>query len=180
MHALYLPRGKAVVAALLAAAAFGMCVLLTPSERWPAGCFLSATLAWTTMVDIDRFSLPNLLTIPLLIVGLMSAAYAPAPELPNAMIGATLGYGAFTALGHLFTRILGRPALGQGDAKLMGAGGAWLGWEWLPHLTLIASACALLVVAIGAIASGTSMRGARVAFGPYIALAILLGWMFKS
>lgn len=180
MHALFLPRGKIAIAALLAVFGAGVCLLLTPSERWLAGCFLSATLAWAAMIDIDRFILPNLLTISLLIAGLVNAALAPTPGLANAVIGAALGYGVFTALGRLFARILGRPALGQGDAKLMAAGGAWLGWEWLPYLTLIASSCAMLIVAIGAIASGTRIRGARIAFGLYIALAILAGWILAN
>lgn len=180
MHALYLPRDKAILAALLATTAFGTCALLTPSERWLAGCFLSATLAWAAMIDIDRYILPNLLTIPLLIAGLVNAAFAPTPGLVDAVIGAALGYGVFTAIGHLFSRVLGQPALGQGDAKLMAAGGAWLGWEWLPCLTLIASSCALLILAIGAIAFGKQLRGVRVAFGPYIALALLAGWMYAN
>lgn len=178
MHALYLPTGKAFVAVILAATTFGACALLTPPDRWPAGCVLSATLAWATMIDLDRFILPNLLTFPLLIAGLVNAAFIPPPALMDAVIGAALGYGVFTALGYLFARTLGQPALGKGDTKLMAAGGAWLGWEWLPYVTLIASACALLVVAVGAIASGLSARRARVAFGPYIALATMMGWLF--
>lgn len=180
MHALYLPRGKVLLAALLATTAFGACALFTPSDRWLAGCLLSATLAWAAMIDVDRFILPNLLTIPLMIAGLVNAAFTQEPELMGALIGAALGYGVFTGLGHLFARILGRPALGQGDAKLMAAGGAWLGWEWLPYLTLIASACALLVVAISAIALGKQARGVKIAFGPYIALAIVTCWMLLN
>ena len=180
MHALYLPRGRVLLAASLATTAFGACALLTPSDRWLAGCLLSATLAWAAMIDIDRFILPDLLTIPLVIAGLVNAALTPAPALLDAVIGAALGYGVFTALGHLFARILGRPALGQGDVKLIAAGGAWLGWEWLPYLTLIASSCALLIVAIGAIAFGKQVRGVRIAFGPYIALAIVICWMLLN
>lgn len=180
MHALYLPRGKAVIAVLLAATGFGACALLTPPDRWLAGCLLSTTLAWATMIDLDRFILPNLLTIPLLIAGLVNAAFAPAPGLLYSVFGATLSYGVFTALGYLFARILGRPALGQGDAKLIAAGGAWLGWELLPYLTLIASGCALVIVAIGAQAVGRPVRGAKIAFGPFIALALGACWIFTN
>lgn len=180
MQSLYLPRGKAIVAVLLAIMGCGACLLLTEPQYWMVGCFLAAMLAWAAMIDINRFILPNLLTVPLLLAGLVNAVFAPAPGLLNATIGAALGYGVFTALGCLFARILRRPALGQGDAKLLAAGGAWLGWEWLPYVTLIASASALLIVAISALTFGRQIRGARIAFGPYIALAILAGWAFAN
>jgi leader peptidase (prepilin peptidase)/N-methyltransferase len=177
MQSLYLPRDKAFVAVLVAAAGCATYLLLTAPERWLAGCFLSIMLAWAAMIDIDRMILPNLLTLPLLMAGLANAAWAPGPGLLNAFIGAAVGYFAFIGIGRLFSRILGRPALGMGDAKLLAAAGAWLGWEWLPYVTLIASAAALLVVTTAAMTGRMRLSGTRLPFGPYIILAFAAMWL---
>jgi leader peptidase (prepilin peptidase)/N-methyltransferase len=179
-QSLYLPRDKAVVAALVTVAGCAACILVTPPAHWLAGCFLSITLAWAALIDIDRMILPDLLTFPLLLAGIANAAFAPAPGLTNSLAGAAVGYAVFIALGRIFSRLLGRPALGQGDAKLLAAGGAWLGWEWLPYVTLIASASALL--ARGAeLMLRPGQRGTdRITFGPYIALGIIGGSLLSA
>jgi leader peptidase (prepilin peptidase)/N-methyltransferase len=177
MQSLYLPRDKAVVAALVAIVGCIACGLATPPERLLAGCFLSIMLAWAALVDIDRMILPDLLTLPLLMTGLANAAWAPAAGPLNAFIGTAVGYFAFIGLSHLFSRILGRPALGKGDAKLMAAAGAWLGWEWLPYVSLIASSSALLIVLAMALASSKPLTIGRIAFGPYLVLALGVCWL---
>jgi prepilin signal peptidase PulO-like enzyme (type II secretory pathway) len=175
-QSLYLPRDKAMVAVLVAAAGCAICLLLTPPERWLVGCFLTTILAWAAMIDIDRMILPDLLTLPLLLAGLVQAALAPAPGVMSSVAGAAVGYAAFTCVGQLFSRLLGRPALGQGDAKLLAAGGAWLGWDFLPYVMLIASSSALLSVGATAIWSGKQLNEGRIAFGPFVAIAIATGW----
>ena len=55
-----------------------------------------------------------------------------------------------------YRRLRGREGLGLGDAKLLAAGGAWLGWTQLAPVVLIACACALAYVA------GTAIPDARV------------------
>lgn len=176
LQSLHLPKAKAIVAVLLAVTGCSACLLLTPPERWLAGCVLSMVLAWAAMIDIDRMILPNLLTLPLTLVGLANAALAPVPGLVSAIIGAGAGYAVFLTLGHVFSRILMRPALGRGDAKLMAAAGAWLGWEWLPYVTLIASASALTITLVVAFVSDNRFGGNKITFGPYIALGITTGW----
>lgn len=177
MQSLYLPPGKAIIGVLVAVAGCTVCLVLTPPERWFAGCFLSIMLAWAALIDIDRMILPDLLTFPLLLAGLANAASRPQPGLVDAAAGAAVGYLVFTGLSHAFSNILGRSALGKGDAKLFAASGAWLGWEWLPYITLISSSCALLMAASISAIRRRSNAGTRIAFGPYIALGALICWL---
>lgn len=179
-QSLYLPRYKAVLALLFAVAGCAACILITPPVRWLAGCFLSIMLAWAALIDIDRMILPDLVTVTLLLCGLGNAVLTPAPGIFGAIIGAAAGYALFIGVEHAFSRLLGKPALGRGDAKLLAAGGAWLGWEWLPYVTLIASTGALLFVGAALMLRRHDSRAGKIAFGPYIAIGIVTSWLLPS
>jgi leader peptidase (prepilin peptidase)/N-methyltransferase len=63
--------------------------------------------------------------------------------------------------------------MGYGDFKLLGALGAWLGWQAIPALVLIASVVALLyAIATGLFAA--DKRNNPMPFGPFLAVA---GWV---
>jgi leader peptidase (prepilin peptidase)/N-methyltransferase len=68
--------------------------------------------------------------------------------------------------------------MGLGDAKLLAAAGAWLGWQALPGLVVIA-ALAALAVALAQAARGAKLAATtRIAFGSYLALAFWLVWLY--
>ena len=135
---------------------------------------LAAILALITRYDLRSHRIPDALSLPLLAAGLLlawlRAGGLPWPELA----GAAAGYGVFAAIGAVFYRLRGVDGLGLGDAKLLGAAGAWLGWEALPALVLIASLGALLAAKIAA-----RDRDHRLAFGPWLSAAFLLLWLLR-
>ena len=51
-------------------------------------------------------------------------------------LGAIIGYAAFRTIALLYHRLRGRHGLGEGDAKLLAAGGAWTGVAALPTIIL--------------------------------------------
>ena len=105
------------------------------------GIVLSGFLLALSAVDIREFRLPNVLTFPLIALGLIHSYLAS--ELMAALIGASLGYLAFVGIAYAFKRLRGVDGLGRGDAKLLAAGGAWVGWMGLPHIVIIASSLAI-------------------------------------
>ena len=80
-----------------------------------------------------------------------------------------MGTGGF----HLYRMISGREGFGYGDFKLLAALGAWLGWQMLPLVLLLASLCGAV---IGITLIMLTHREARqpLPFGPYLAVA---GWI---
>lgn len=109
-----------------------------------ADVVLLACLAALAVYDLRQFRLPDLLTLPLLLLGLgLSLAGHGPPPLESAL-GAALGFAVFWGLGAAYFRLRGIDGLGLGDAKLMAAAGAWLGWPMLPWLVLGASLPALV------------------------------------
>jgi leader peptidase (prepilin peptidase) / N-methyltransferase len=142
---------------------------------------VSLALGWTllTLAAIDQrhFLLPDALTLPLIPAGLAVAfAIDPALVVPH-LLGALAGFAAFAAIGVVYRRLRGREGLGLGDAKLLAAAGAWLGWQALPGLVVIAALCALALALARALTGDRVSATTRIAFGSYLALAFWLVWL---
>jgi leader peptidase (prepilin peptidase)/N-methyltransferase len=150
----------------------------------PASWILLPTLAlgWLlaalTAVDVASFRLPDVLTGPMLALGLLVSVFLPGRPILDHMFGAVAGFALLALLGWGYERLRGREGIGLGDAKLLGAAGAWLGWRPLPSLVLIACAAALLLVAILMLSKGRAALQARLAFGGPLCLATWLIWLY--
>ena len=111
------------------------------------GAILAAMLLALSYVDLREFRLPNVLTFPLIMLGLIQSYLAG--DITAALIGAAIGYGAFVGIAFAFKQLRGIDGLGRGDAKLLAAGGAWAGWSGLPMIVLIASLLGIIIALLG-------------------------------
>ncbi len=142
-------------------------------------CLFTAYLVALTGIDIDRQLLPDILTVPLLWIGLVASAWYGGGDVPppvalrDAVIGAVAGYGFLWLVFQLFKLITGKEGMGYGDFKLLAAIGAWLGWQMLP-LVLLLAAFVGATVGLAMMAARRLGRGVPIPFGPYLAGA---GWI---
>ncbi len=162
------PRYPAIEA--LTALLFAACGLHFGAEPsvllW---CGLAATLVALAFIDLDTSFLPDDLTLPLTWAGLLAAAFGWIPvSLHASVLGAAAGYLTLWAIFHLYRLIRGREGMGAGDFKLLAALGAWLGWQALPSIVLLASAVGA-VVGIALIVLRRHDREVPIPFGPYLA-----------
>jgi leader peptidase (prepilin peptidase)/N-methyltransferase len=135
-------------------------------------CAFGWSLLALALIDWQRMRLPDLLTLPLLAVGLAMTVLEMPGELLSSIIGAFAGYAALRLIDWGYRGLRGREGLGQGDAKLLAAGGAWLGWEALPWVVLLAAGLGL-ALALFERARGVALtRETALPFGPALALAI--------
>jgi leader peptidase (prepilin peptidase)/N-methyltransferase len=138
---------------------------------WPAvGALL---LVWSllalTAIDFDTQLLPDDITLPLLWGGLMCNLFGWGfTDLPNAVLGAMIGYLALWSVYWLFKLTTGKEGMGYGDFKLLAALGAWLGWQMLPLIILLSSLVGA-VVGITMIVALKHGRNIPIPFGPYLA-----------
>ena len=124
-------------------------------------------------IDIDTQLLPDSITLPLLWLGLAVNLFAVWTPLSSAVIGAMLGYGSLWSVYWLFKLVTGKEGMGYGDFKLLGALGAWFGWQAVPLMILLSSFVgAALGIAI--LLSKRQGRDTPMPFGPYLAGAGLL------
>ncbi|MGZ8362365.1 MAG: prepilin peptidase [Caulobacteraceae bacterium] len=170
------PRAVLLGSLLLAA-------LLWGAAAGPTGWLFAATvaLAWALLtlatVDVIDFRLPDALTLPLTAAGIAASLLLPAPDPAGHLAGAVVGYGALAAVAWAYRRLRGREGLGLGDAKLMAAAGAWLGWQSLPSVLLLACAIAALWLIVVALLKGVTSLQSRIAFGAPISLAFWIVWL---
>jgi leader peptidase (prepilin peptidase)/N-methyltransferase len=147
---------------------------------WPA-CLLGWALLALGLADLRHFMLPDVITLPLLVCGLVLAAFR-AGGMPQPELAGTLAGGLFFALMLLsYRRLRQRDGLGWGDVKLLAAGGAWVGWEALPLVVAIAALLTLSVVPL----LGSGLRGEAagpqpIPFGPGLAVAIWVIFVFEN
>jgi leader peptidase (prepilin peptidase)/N-methyltransferase len=159
-----------------------------PQPQLLLWCGAGAALLALALIDWDTTVLPDLLTLPLLWAGLIAAAlgWLPGLTLAQSLWGAVAGYGSLWAVFMLFKLATGKEGMGYGDFKLLAALGAWLGWQAVLPIVLMASVLGA-VVGLMMKATGSLREGRFVPFGPFLAgggvavvlcgLPTVLSWM---
>ena len=153
----------AALHAVVVAALFGL----------TATAALAALFGWILLalavIDWETGYLPDWLTGALALGGLSANAFSLFTPPLDALIGAAAGALVFWAIGAAWRRWRGVEALGLGDAKLLGALGAWMGWEALPIIVLAGSLASLAGVAISMLRGSEVGAGDAIPFGPGLA-----------
>lgn len=151
-----------------------------------ASCVLGWLLLALAVVDAHVWRLPDPLTGTLAAAGVVATLALFPERLAGHVIGAAAGYGALWGLAAAYERLRGRPGLGLGDAKLLGAVGFWIGWRGLPLAAAGAAAVALGAVLAWALVQRLQRRGPAVdaqtalPFGPFLAAGAWLAWWWTE
>jgi leader peptidase (prepilin peptidase)/N-methyltransferase len=147
----------------------------------PVEAALALALGWSlaalACIDGLVLRLPDLLTLPLIALGLGLGAWRCGDPWRDHLIGAVAGYAVLAGLGWAYERLRRRPGLGLGDAKLLAAAGTWLGWSALPDVLLIACAGGFAWVGVRLLRHGRSALAGALPFGPPLCAALWIVWM---
>jgi leader peptidase (prepilin peptidase)/N-methyltransferase len=136
-----------------------------------AWCGFSAALLALACIDWDTTLLPDDITLPMLWAGLCAAGLGLIDTtLADALWGAVAGYLSLWLVYWAFKLITGKEGMGYGDFKLYAALGAWLGWQALIAVILMASLMGA-AVGIGIKVFSQLREGGYVPFGPFLAIA---------
>lgn len=181
--ACYAPIGPFHLVIELAAVAVAVSAALIHRDfAWlSTACLLGWTLLALAWIDAEHMRLPDALTLPLVAAGLTTKALLAPEQLAESVLGAVIGYLSFRAVAVIYRVLRKRDGLGGGDAKLLSAVGAWVGWAALPDVVLLAAVCGLGLVAIKqATVTAAGGRTAIIPFGPCLALASWTIYLFGS
>jgi leader peptidase (prepilin peptidase)/N-methyltransferase len=161
---------------------------------------LCSSLIVITFIDLDHQIIPDVITLPGMVLGLIVAPFfmpalsGPAPfyldrlmpldwphleRVINSLIGLVCGGAPLFILGWVWEKLRHVEAMGGGDVKLMGMFGSFLGWK-----------SALLIIMLGAIAGsfvGVALILLRkhkaenvIPFGPFLAAGALVTMLYGS
>jgi len=128
-----------------------------------------AMLVALAFIDLDTFRLPDVLTLPLLGLGLFGAFLIPGnPTAWESVLSALGAGGLFWIIARVYPQ-----GMGLGDVKLVAAMGAFLGFPSIFLAVFIGSFVGALV-GIFLLFAGRKRLGQQIPFGPYLALGAIL------
>jgi leader peptidase (prepilin peptidase) / N-methyltransferase len=145
-----------------------------------AGYFVfSAALITIIWIDIHHQIIPDVISLPGIILGFCLSFVSPLLSWQESLIGLLVGGGIFYAISYAYYLIRKQEGLGGGDIKLLAMLGAFLGWQSLPFIIFASSVT-------GSIAGLVAMRyqrkggATKIPFGPFLALCGLIYLFFNS
>ena len=123
-------------------------------------------------IDLRHHLLPNVITVPGIVIGFVLSLVLPAPGWKSSLIGLIAGGGVLFAIAEAYYRLRGVEGLGMGDVKMLAMIGAFLGWP-LMLVTLVLASFAGSVIGVAMIASGRGGMKAALPFGTFLAVGAL-------
>jgi leader peptidase (prepilin peptidase) / N-methyltransferase len=139
-----------------------------------AGYFLfCAALLVIIVIDIHHQIIPDVISLPGIILGVVFSFISPTVTWQSSLIGVLVGGGILYAVAFFYYLLRKVDGLGGGDIKLLAMIGAWLGWQSLPFVIFASSFSGSVV---GLIAMFYQKKGGqtRIPFGPFLSLAALI------
>lgn len=141
-----------------------------------ARLILTALLIALFGTDLETQRLPNVLTLPGALVGLLFSFWLP-PGPVASLTGLALGAGLLFLIRWAWFRATGVEGMGLGDVKMAGLIGAFLGARQLWLVLLLASVGGAVVGIALTVFRGRALDS-RLAFGTFLALAALVASLY--
>jgi leader peptidase (prepilin peptidase) / N-methyltransferase len=148
---------------------------------------LALPLILIVLVDLWSFRIPDVLSLPLIPLGLAASGSLLHPGIEDVVdsmhaAGALAGGTGLWLVGATYEWLRQRAGLGLGDIKLAAAGGAWVGLDALPEILFFASSLGLLMLTALRCRNGANTITATTAlpFGAFLAPAIWVTWFIKA
>ena len=122
----------------------------------------TAALLLITFVDFDHLFIPDEVSLPGIVIGILAAALPNGIGVADATLGALFGGGILWAVAWSYEHATGREGMGFGDVKLLAMIGAFVGWQAIPAVLVIASVGGSIAGLAVIVARSGSRAGRRV------------------
>jgi leader peptidase (prepilin peptidase)/N-methyltransferase len=145
-----------------------------------AGYFLfCAALLVIIWIDLQHQIIPDVISLPGILVGLIFSLVNPNVTWQDAFIGLLLGGGVLYAIALFYFLWRKQEGMGGGDIKLQAMIGAFLGWQALPFVIFASSLTGSCIGILAMIRQGKGTK-MRIPFGPFLSLAALVYLFFTE
>ncbi|MCE3222455.1 MAG: pilD [Nitrospira sp.] len=140
---------------------------------------LVSALIVVTGTDLSHTMIPDAVTLPGIVVGVLCAALILPIGIVDSMLGVLVAGGILWFLAWISPYVFGKEGMGGGDIKLMAMVGSFIGWQPALLAIMIGSLVGSLVGG-GLIAAGVMRREHYIPFGPFLAVGSLLALFFHQ
>lgn len=139
-----------------------------------------AALVACSAIDIRYRRIPDWLTLPLVVAGLVYSLSSGGIDAALwSLSGAAAGFSALYLVSFTYRHLRQQHGLGLGDAKLLAAAGAWLGPLYLAPVVFLGSLLALAYLLCLRGTGHTVSWQMTVPFGPFLSVGALICWCVK-
>jgi leader peptidase (prepilin peptidase)/N-methyltransferase len=147
------------------------------SLSFPISFAFVCALIVISMIDLDHQIIPNVISLPGIVIGFAAAFLVGEPTWRASLAGLLLGGGVLWIVSEGYFRLTGREGMGGGDVKLLAMIGAFLGWPAVPVTLLLASLSGTVIGLMVMFARGSDSR-TPIPFGPFLAAGALCALFF--
>lgn len=151
---------------------FGLTIL------FPIYFVFCAALLAVIFIDFQHQIIPDVISLPGIVLGLCLSFVNPFVTWQDAGLGALFGGGSFYLVALVYYLLTKREGMGGGDIKLLAMIGAFLGWQSLPFVVFGSS---VMGTVVGVWAMVKQRKGGKtvIPYGPFLAIAALLYLFFR-
>jgi leader peptidase (prepilin peptidase)/N-methyltransferase len=146
--------------------------LFGPSPLLIARLVLACAMIVLFVVDLQHRILPNIITLPGIIVGFVFSLFLP-PGWFESLMGLVAGGGVLLLMAETYYRVRNEEGLGMGDVKMLAMIGAFLGWK-LMLVTLVLSSFLGSLIGIGMIVLKKGDMKYALPFGTFLAIGAIV------
>jgi leader peptidase (prepilin peptidase)/N-methyltransferase len=137
---------------------------------------LASALIIIAFIDLQEQIIPDIISLPGIVVGLILSFIVPYISFINSALGALVGGGIILIIAWVGSIIFKKEAMGGGDVKLTAMIGAFLGWRY----TIISLFLGFFLGALAGIIlimTKIKKREDAIPFGPFIVLGSIITFL---
>jgi leader peptidase (prepilin peptidase) / N-methyltransferase len=150
-----------------------------PGMEAPVYFLFIATLLVITFIDIDHRIIPDLISLPGIILFFIASLTIPTISIRDSVIGILAGGGILFIIAELYLRITGKEGMGGGDVKLLAMIGALIGWKGVLFTIFASSLIGTIIGIILMLVQGKNLKLA-VPFGPFLSIGAVVYVFFGN
>jgi leader peptidase (prepilin peptidase)/N-methyltransferase len=165
------------VEVLTGALAVALFLRLGPTLAFAGYFVFAAALVVITFIDLDHQIIPDVISLPGIVVGLAFSLVSPLVTPLDAALGVLAGGGTLLAVAWLYKTFRGQEGMGGGDIKLLAMIGAFLGWQSIFVTLFVGSVIGSLIGVALMLYEGADTKLA-IPFGPFLAGGALVYLFF--
>lgn len=137
------------------------------------------TLLVITFIDIDHRIIPDLISLPGIILFFIASLIIPTISIRDSLIGILVGGGILYVTAELYLRITGKEGMGGGDVKLLAMIGALIGWQGVLFTIFASSLIGTIIGTIMMLIQGKNLKLA-IPFGPFLSIGAVVYVFFGN